>query len=328
MARFSVLDFAPIPEGQTTRDALDHTRALAQHAEALGFERYWLAEHHNMPGIGSAATSLVIQHVAAGTKTIRVGAGGIMLPNHSPMVIAEQFGTLEALFPGRIDLGVGRAPGTDQVTLRALRRHPNASDTFAEDVRELQELLGPMREGQRVIATPGVNSNVPIWMLGSSTFGARLAAHLGLPYAFASHFAPAELMNALQVYRENFRPSATLSRPYAMVCATVICADSDEEARRLFTTAQLTFAYLIRNTRGMLPPPVEDIDAYLHPAEKAHTNAVFARSFVGTPWKVRQGLDFFLRETGADEVMVCDYIYDQDARRRSYSLLAEVMTTL
>lgn len=328
MADFSVLDFAPIPEGQNTRIALDNTRALAQHVEKLGFSRYWLAEHHNMPGIGSAATSLVMQHVASGTKSIRVGSGGIMLPNHSPMVIAEQFGTLEALFPGRIDLGVGRAPGTDQLTLRALRRSPSASDTFPADVRELQMLLGPAQPGQRIVATPGVDSNVPIWMLGSSTFGARLAAQLGLPYAFASHFAPAELLNALQVYRSNFQPSVQCLRPRVMVCATVICADTDEEAQKLFTTAQLTFAYLVRNTRGMLPPPVDNIDEYLNPLEKAHTSAVLSRSFVGSPWKVRQGLDYFLRETGADEIMVCDYIYDQAARHRSYELLAEVMKTL
>ena len=328
MARFSVLDFAPIPEGKTVRDGFQNTLALAQHVEQLGFERFWLAEHHNMVGIGSAATSLLIQHVAAGTSRIRVGSGGIMLPNHSPLVIAEQFGTLEALFPGRIDLGVGRAPGTDQFTMRALRRDPSSSNAFPSDVRELQHYLAPAQPGQRIVANPGVGSQVPIWMLGSSTFGARLAAQLGLPYAFASHFAPAELMNALQVYRENFQPSGQLSRPYAMVCGTVICADSDAEAQRLFTTAQLTFAYLLRNKRGALPPPVDNIDDYLNPAERAHTNQVLERSFVGSPWKVRQELDYFLRETGADELMVCDYVHDQDARRHSYSLLGEVMRSL
>lgn len=328
MATVSVLDFAPIPEGQTTRDAFNNTRALAQHVERLGFHRYWLAEHHNMPGIGSAATSLVMQHVLAGTSTIRVGSGGVMLPNHSPMVIAEQFGTLEAIYPGRIDLGVGRAPGTDQITLRALRRSPSAADTFPADVRELQLLLGPVQEGQRVIATPGAGSNVPIWMLGSSTFGARLAAQMGLPYSFASHFAPAELMNALQIYRQNFTPTGASTKPRTMVCATVIVADTDQEAERLFTTAQLTFAYLVRNKRGMLPPPVDNIDDYLHPIEKAHSSAMLARSFVGTPWKVRQQIDYFMRETGADELMVCDYIFDQNARMRSYELLAEVMQSL
>src|SRR5690554_3206610 len=259
MTKFSILDLAPVPEGSNVRETLQNSLELAQLADELGFERYWLAEHHNMPGIGSAATSVVIGHIAAGTQRIRVGSGGIMLPNHSPLVIAEQFGTLEALFPGRIDLGVGRAPGTDGFTLRALRREPSASNSFPDDVQELIHLLGPESPGQRVVATPGVGSNVPVWMLGSSTFGARLAAQLGLPYAFASHFAPAQLHQALHAYRENFRPSGHLSKPYVIVAGTFAVADTTEEAQYLFSSAKLAFAKLARNERGKLPRPVENI---------------------------------------------------------------------
>src|SRR3954467_9694649 len=266
MPPFSVLDLAPVPLGSTPADALRNTLDLAQHAEQLGYTRYWLAEHHNMVGIASAATAVVIGYVAAGTSRIRVGAGGIMLPNHAPLIIAEQFGTLETLSPGRIDLGVGRAPGTDQRTLRALRRDPTSADTFPQDVLELQALLGPLQPGQVVQAVPGAGLRVPIWILGSSLFGAQLAALLGLPYAFASHFAPDALMPALEIYRERFQPSRQLDRPYAMAGVNVFAADTDDQARRLFTTAQQSFANLQRGMPGPYPPPVDDINEVLSPA--------------------------------------------------------------
>src|SRR5215210_857148 len=290
MPPFSILDLAPIPQGATPADALRRTLDLAQHAEQWGFHRYWLAEHHNMVGIASAATAIVIGYVAGGTRTIRVGAGGIMLPNHAPLIIAEQFGTLETLYPGRIDLGVGRAPGTDQRTLRALRRDPMSADTFPQDVLELQALLGPLQPGQVVQAVPGTGLQVPIWILGSSLYGAQLAAMLGLPYAFASHFAPDALMPALQVYRERFQPSHQLERPYAMVGVNVIAAETDAEARRLFTSAQQAFANMLRGTRGKLPPPIDDIESYWSPTEKEHVCKMLACSFVGTPETVRDGL--------------------------------------
>jgi luciferase family oxidoreductase group 1 len=324
MPPFSVLDLAPVPEGFTTSDALRNTLDLAQHAERWGYNRYWLAEHHNMVGIASAATSVVIGHVAGGTKTMRVGAGGIMLPNHSPLVIAEQFGTLDALFPGRIDLGVGRAPGTDQRTLRALRRDPMAADTFPQDVLELQALLAPVQPDQAIRAVPGAGSNVPIWILGSSLFGAQLAAMLGLPYAFASHFAPGALMQALQVYRERFQPSAQLDRPYAMVGVNVIAADTDEEARHLFTSPQQSFTNLFRGARGKLQPPIDDIETYWTPSEKAQAMNMLSCSFVGSAKTVREGLEGFIAETGADEVMVASAIYDHSKRLRSYEILSEV----
>jgi len=324
MPILSVLDLAHVPEGSTPSDALRNTLDLAQHAERWGYNRYWLAEHHNMIGIASAATSVVIAHVAGGTKTMRVGAGGIMLPNHSPLVIAEQFGTLDALFPGRIDLGVGRAPGTDQRTLRALRRDPSAADTFPQDVLELQALLGPAQADQAIQAVPGTDSNVPIWILGSSLFGAQLAAMLGLPYAFASHFAPGALMQALQVYRERFQPSAQLDRPYAMVGVNVIAADTDEEARHLFTSAQQSFTNLFRGARGKLQPPIDDIESYWSPHEKAQAMNMLSCSFVGSPNTVREGLEGFIRQTGADEVMVASAIYDHGKRLRSYEILSDV----
>lgn len=324
MPPFSVLDLAPVPEGFTPSDALRNTLDLAQHAERWGYTRYWLAEHHNMVGIASAATSVVIAHVAGGTKTMRIGAGGIMLPNHSPLVIAEQFGTLDALFPGRIDLGVGRAPGTDQRTLRALRRDPTAADTFPQDVLELQALLGPVQPDQAIQAVPGAGSNVPIWILGSSLFGAQLAAMLGLPYAFASHFAPGALMQALQVYRERFQPSAQLERPYAMVGVNVIAAETDEEARHLFTSAQQSFTNLFRGTRGKLQPPIDDIESYWAPHEKAQAMNMLSCSFVGSPGTVRDGLESFIAQTGADEVMVASAIYDHGKRLRSYELLGDL----
>ncbi len=324
MLPLSILDLAPVPLGSTPADALRNTLDLAQHAERWGYRRYWLAEHHNMVGIASAATSVVIGHVAGGTRTIRVGAGGIMLPNHAPLIIAEQFGTLESLYPGRIDLGLGRAPGTDQLTWRALRRDPASAEMFPQDVLELQALLGPLQPGQAIQAVPGTGLNVPIWILGSSLFGAQLAAVLGLPYAFASHFAPADLLEALHVYRAMFKPSQQLERPYAMVGVNVIAAETDAEARRLFTSPQQQFANRFRGTRGQLPPPIDDIEAYWSPAEKAQVQKMLACSFVGSPETVRSGLEKFAHETGADELIVASAIYDHAARLRSYELLAEV----
>lgn len=328
MPPFSVLDLAHVPLGGTPADALRNSRDLARHVEGLGYKRFWLAEHHNMVGIASAATSVVIGHVAAGTSTIRVGAGGIMLPNHSPLVIAEQFGTLATLFPGRIDLGLGRAPGTDQRTLRALRRDPAASDTFPQDVLELQALLGDVQEGQKIRAVPGMGTHVPLWILGSSLFGAQLAGMLGLPYAFASHFAPDALMQALSVYRERFEPSAQLERPYAMVGCNVFAADTDAEARRLFTSAQQAFTNMFRGTRGLLPPPIDDIDTYWSPMEKAQASSMLACSFVGSRETVRTQLAAFLERTAADELMVASAIFDPSARKHSYEILAEVHADL
>ena len=324
MPAFSILDLAPVPQGSTPADALRNTLDLAQHAERFGYNRYWLAEHHNMTGIASAATSVVIAHVAAGTKSIRVGAGGIMLPNHSPLVIAEQFGTLATLHPGRIDLGLGRAPGTDQRTLRALRRSPDSSDSFPQDVLELQALLGPLQPGQTIQAVPGTDTNVPLWILGSSLFGAQLAAMLGLPYAFASHFAPDALMQALQTYRDGFRPSAQQDTPHAMVGINVIAAETDAEAQYLFTSAQQRFLGMIRGQRGLLPPPIEDIESLWSPMEKAQAMRMLSCSFVGSPDTIRRELEGFVARTGADELMIASAIYDHKARLRSYELLAEL----
>lgn len=324
MPPFSVLDLAYVPEGSTPADALRNTLDLARRTEALGYQRFWLAEHHNMVGIASAATSVAIGYVAGGTRTIRVGAGGIMLPNHAPLMIAEQFGTLETLYPGRIDLGLGRAPGTDQLTLRALRRNPASADTFPQDVVELQALLGPVQPGQAVQAVPGADTNVPLWILGSSLFGAQLAAALGLPYAFASHFAPDALMQALQVYRETFRPSKQLDRPYAMVGVNVIAAETDAEARHLFTSMQQQFANLFRGTRGKLQPPIDDIETYWTPAERAQAGRMLGCSFVGSAQTVREGLEKFMVETEADEIMAAAAIYDHGARLRSYEILADI----
>ncbi len=324
MGPFSVLDLAFVAQGSIPADALRNSLDLAQHVERWGYHRFWLAEHHNMVGIASAATSVVIGHVAGGTKTIRVGSGGIMLPNHSPIVIAEQFGTLESLYPGRIDLGLGRAPGTDQRTLRALRRDPTASDSFPQDVRELQAFLGPLQPGQTVQAVPGTGLNVPIWILGSSLFGAQLAAEMGLPYAFASHFAPDALMQALQIYRSEFKPSAQLTRPYAMVGVNVIAAETDAEARRLFTSAQQAFTNAFRGTRRQLQPPIDDIETYWSPMEKLQASSMLACSFVGSPQTIQRGLESFTEQTGADELMVASAIYDHSARLRSYEILAGI----
>ncbi len=322
MTALSILDLAPVPQGASPGDALRRARDLARHAERLGYNRYWMAEHHNMTGIASAATAVALCFVAEGTSRIRIGAGGVMLPNHSPLVIAEQFGTLEALFPGRVDLGLGRAPGTDGYTWRAMRRDPGSSDRFPQDVLELQALLGPVQDGQHVKAVPGMDSNIPLWILGSSTFGAQLAAVLGLPYAFASHFAPGSLIQALRIYRETFRPSAQLARPYAMVGCNVVAADTDAQARRLFTSQQQSFTNMLRNTRGKLLPPIDDIDAYWEPHEKAQASSMLARSFVGSADTVGRGLERFIAETGADELMVASAIFDQTARIHSYEVLA------
>jgi luciferase family oxidoreductase group 1 len=328
MPLLSVLDLAPVPQGSTPGDALRRSRDLAQHAERWGYTRFWLAEHHNMIGIASAATAVAIGYVAEGTRTIRVGAGGIMLPNHAPMVIAEQFGTLASLYPGRIDLGLGRAPGTDQRTLRALRRDPASAETFPQDVLELQAFFGPLQPGQTVQAVPGTGLNVPLWILGSSLFGAQLAGMLGLPYAFASHFAPDALIQALQTYRARFEPSEQLARPYAMVGVNVIAAETDAEARRLFTTVQQSFTNMFRGARGLMPPPIDDIETYWTPAEKMQASGMLACSVVGSPETVRRGLERLIENTEADELMVASAIYDHAARLRSYEILADVHKTM
>ena len=323
MVPVSILDLVPVILGETPREALPKSLQLARHAEALGYKRYWVAEHHNMTGIASAATSVVIGYLAGGTSTIRVGSGGVMLPNHSPLVIAEQFGTLESLYPGRIDLGLGRAPGTDPRTVRALRRDSRSSDTFAEDVLELQALLAPAKSGQAVRAVPGAGTEVPIWILGSSTFGAELAARLGLPYAFASHFAPDDLFAALDVYRSRFKPSKQLDQPYAMVGVNVVAADTDEEARRLFTTVQQSFTNLVRGAGGKLQAPIDDIEAYWTPLEKYQASRMLKYSFVGSRESVRRELREFSALTRADELMIVTSVYDQAARIRSYEIVAE-----
>lgn len=324
MTRLSILDLAPIVEGGTAGEALRRSLDLAQHVERWGYERFWLAEHHNMSGIASAATAVAIAHVAAGTRTIRVGAGGVMLPNHSPLVIAEQFGTLAELHAGRIDLGLGRAPGTDRVTMRALRADQTSSDRFPQDVVELRALLGDPQPGQVVHAIPGEGTHVPLWILGSSLFGAQLAAMLGLPYAFAAHFAPDALTPALEVYRARFQPSSQLDEPYAMVAANVVAADTDEEARWLFTSIQQRFTDMVRGARGQLGPPLH-IETYWTPAERPHVERMLSRSYVGSPATVREGLAGYLEETQADEVIVASAIHDHKARLRSYELLAQAM---
>lgn len=326
MTAISVLDLSLITEGGDAAQALANTRDLAQHAEHWGYRRYWVAEHHNMPGIASAATAVVISHVAAGTSTIRVGAGGIMLPNHAPLVIAEQFGTLESLYPGRIDLGLGRAPGTDQMTAYALRRNLTGDvDDFPRNVRELQHYFRERQPGQHVHAVPGAGLHVPIWILGSSLYGAQLAAAFGLPYAFASHFAPAALMQALEVYRRYFQPSEQLTTPYVMVGFSVFAAATDEEARYLKSSAQQSTLNLRRGRPGRLPPPVEHFEEQLSAQERALLNEAHACSVTGAPETVRQGLQAFMMQTGADEVMVTSHIFDHAARLRSYEIVAEVM---
>jgi luciferase family oxidoreductase group 1 len=324
MVPLSVLDLAPIVQGGDAAQALRNTLDLARHAERLSYRRYWLAEHHGMPGIASAATAVVIGHVAAGTTTIRVGAGGIMLPNHAPLVIAEQFGTLASLFPGRIDLGLGRAPGSDQATIRALRRSPAAAESFPQDVVELMGYFRPAESGQAVRAVPGAGLDVPVWILGSSLFGAQLAAALGLPYAFASHFAPAALFPALELYRAQFRPSERLARPYVMLGVNVFAAETGETAARLFTSLQQAFVNLRRGHPAPLPPPDDTLEERLTPTDRAGMTEMLACSVVGAPDAVRRGLEAFVARTGADELMLTSQIYDPAARVRSYELTAGV----
>ena len=329
MIPFSILDLSPIPKGASAAVALRNTLELAQHAESLGYKRYWLAEHHNMPGIASAATSIVIGHVAGGTKTIRVGSGGVMLPNHSPLVVAEQFGTLASLYPGRIDLGLGRAPGTDMLTARALRRTmEDSAEQFPQDVLELQEYFAQAQAGQQIRAVPGTGLEVPIWLLGSSLFSAQLAAMLGLPFAFASHFAPDLMKQALEIYRSRFEPSKQLDRPYAMLGANVLAADTDAQAQYQFTSQQQSFINLRRGSPGQVPPPIDDIDAYWSPAEKAMVERSLAVSFVGTPDTIASGLAPFIDSLKPDELMVTAHIYDQAARLKSIELIAQLREQL
>ena len=329
MIPFSVLDLSPITTGSDAGRSLRNTLDLAQHAERWGFRRYWLAEHHSMPGIASAATSVVICHVASGTSTIRLGAGGIMLPNHSPLLIAEQFGTLEALFPGRIDLGLGRAPGSDQMTAQALRRNlASDPDQFPQDVIELLRYFAPAEPGQRVLAIPGVGLKVPLWILGSSLFGAQVAAALGLPFAFASHFAPAMMMQAIEIYRSRFRPSEQLAHPYLMLGFNVFAADSDAEAARLATSMQQAFVNLRSGHPSQLPPPLDGYESQLPPAAKAMLADVLACSAIGAAGTVRQALTAFIERTKPDELMMTSQIFNHPARLRSYEIAADIRKTL
>lgn len=323
----SVLDLSPIVEGGNAAQALRHSVELARHAERCGYRRYWVAEHHNMDGVASSATAVLVGHVAAATSTIRVGSGGVMLPNHAPLVIAEQFGTLATLFPGRIDLGLGRAPGTDRATMRALRRHLDASDAeegFPQDVMELQAYLGPPVPGQAVRAIPGSGTEVPIWLLGSSLYSAQLAAHLGLPFAFASHFAPDLLLSALEVYRARYRPSAAWPTPHAMVGVNVVCAASDAEAAYLFTSIQQRFLGMQRGQRGPLPVPIDpaELETLWTPHEKAQVQRMLVASAVGSPDTVRRQLATLVAQTGADELIVAGAIHDHAARLASYEAIA------
>lgn len=325
--KYSLLDLAPVAEGQTPQDALANTLDLARHAESWGYHRYWLAEHHNMPGIASAATAIVIGHVAAGTKTIRVGAGGIMLPNHAPLVIAEQFGTLASLFPGRIDLGLGRAPGTDMATARALRRHMEASDKFPEDVIELISYLDAPHPDARVRAVPGEGTQVPVWILGSSLYGAQLAAYLGLPYAFASHFAPALLADAIATYRATFRPSQWLEKPYFMLAAGVCAAETDAEADYLRSSQILAFARLRSGQAGKLPLPQHDLSE-IPAAMRAEVDRSLSCAAVGSPATLRGQLAALIETHQPDEILLTGMIHDHAARLRSFQIAAEVMRGL
>jgi luciferase family oxidoreductase group 1 len=326
MQHFSLLDLSPIPEDHTAADALTNTVSLAQLAESSGFHRYWLAEHHNMAGIASAATSIVIGHVAGATETIRVGAGGIMLPNHAPLVIAEQFGTLATLHPDRIDLGLGRAPGTDMQTARALRRHMAPDDSFPQDVQELIAYLGDAPTP--VTAVPGAGTNVPVWILGSSLYGAQLAAQLGLPYAFASHFAPAMLEDAITTYRATFRPSAFLDKPYVMMAAGVCAAETDAQAAYLRTSQQLAFARLIMGKPGKLPRPVDDLATYIPTQVLAQVNGALGCSASGSAKTIQTQLQSLLDNFQPDELMVTGMIYDHAARLKSFAIAADVLTGL
>jgi len=330
MLPLSVLDLAPIAEGSSAAQALHNTLDLARHAEALGYQRYWLAEHHNMDGLACSSTAVLVGHVAGGTRSIRVGSGGVMLPNHAPLVVAEQFGTLATLYPGRIDLGLGRAPGTDQPTARALRRHLSATgaateDSFPDDVAELQAYLGDARPGQAVRAIPGVGTHVPIWLLGSSTYSAQLAAYMGLPFAFASHFAPDLLLDALALYRRLFRPSAAWPKPHAMVGVNVLVADSDDEAAWLFTSLQQRFLGMQRGQRGPLPKPIDPalMATLWSPQEQRGVERMLAASAVGSPDSVRQQLAQLQERTQADEFIVASAVHEHAARKHSYALLAQ-----
>lgn len=328
MQHFSLLDLSPIPEGKTAADALANSVDLARAAEGFGYHRYWLAEHHNMPGIASAATAIVIGHVAAATKTMRVGAGGIMLPNHAPLVIAEQFGTLATLYPNRIDLGLGRAPGTDMATARALRRHMAPEDSFPQDVMELIGYFGGETTEGRVHAIPGTGTNVPVWILGSSLYGAQLAAHLGLPYAFASHFAPAMLDQALEVYRQTFRPAASLDKPHVMVAAGVCAADTDDIAEFLRSSQMLAFARLRAGKPGKLPLPTHDLDQEVPPAVMAQVQQALSCSATGSASTVKQQLSTIIETYQPDELMVTGMIHDPAARIRSFEIAAEALNSL
>jgi len=324
MVPLSVLDLAPIVEGGDAAQALRNTLDLAQHVERWGYRRYWLAEHHNMDGVASSATAVLVGHVAGGTKTMRVGSGGVMLPNHAPLVVAEQFGTLATLYPGRIDLGLGRAPGTDGVTMRALRRRMDTADEegFLQDVQELQALLDDPQPGQQVRAVPGVGTKVPIWLLGSSLYSAQAAGLLGLPFAFASHFAPALLLQALDAYRSCFRPSATLARPHAMIGVNVVCADDDAQAAHLATSLYQRFLGMQRGRRGPLPRPVASMEGLWSDAERAGVERMLAVSAIGAPDTVRDVLERVIEATQADELIVATAVHDHQARLRSYELLA------
>lgn len=318
--QLSILDLAPVCEGSDTTQAFANMLDLAQHAEGWGFHRYWLAEHHNMPGIASAATAVLIGHVAGGTRRIRVGAGGIMLPNHSPLQVAEQFGTLASLYPDRIDLGLGRAPGTDQPTARALRRYFDSADQFPQDVRELLHYFEPAQAGQAVRAVPGAGIPVPVWLLGSSLFSARLAAAMGLPFAFASHFAPDAMDQALAVYRSEFRRSQYLDAPYAVLGLNVVAAESEAEAKRLFTTQQQSFVNLRRGKPGLIPPPIDDIEAFWQPHEKQGVQSALACAVVGDVRQVGEGMAAFAARHKPDEILITANIYDHAARKRSFGL--------
>jgi luciferase family oxidoreductase group 1 len=320
---FSVLDLAPITEGSDAAQAFGNSLELAQLAERLGYQRFWLAEHHNMPGIASAATAVLIGHIACGTKSIRVGAGGVMLPNHAPLQVAEQFGTLTALYPGRIDLGLGRAPGTDHATAHALRRYFEAADMFAQDVVELLHYFEPAHPGQAVRAVPGAGIEVPVWLLGSSLFSARLAAQLGLPFAFASHFAPDAMDMALSSYRREFQPSKRLEQPYAMLALNVVGAETDAQARRLFTTQQQAFVNLRRGKPGLIPPPIEDIESYWTPLEKSGVEQALACAVVGDENTVRDGIAAFIERHRPDELMITANVFDHAARLRSFEIAAK-----
>jgi luciferase family oxidoreductase group 1 len=329
MIPLSVLDLSPVPEGSDPGQALRNSLDLARHAEALGYGRFWMAEHHNMPGIASAATAVALAHVAAGTSRIRIGAGGVMLPNHAPLLIAEQFGTLAALHPGRVDLGLGRAPGSDQIAARAMRRNLAAGpDQFPQDVVEVMAYFRPVEPGQMLRAVPGAGETVEVWILGSSTFGAQLAAILGLPYAFASHFAPEQMQDAVSIYRSRFQPSDQLAAPYVMLGVNVIAAETDAEARFLFSSLQQSFLNSRRGRPGKLPPPVDDLDARLDPYGKAMLADSLTCSIVGGAATVRRGLDEFVASTGADELMVTAQIFDHGARKRSFEILAEAHRSL